>query len=100
MPTGLIEHPALERILLGRLDHAMVMPSGGAPEDAARLEAVLDVRGRRHVLVALPSDRGTPPDAWLAESLDASPAIVWLKDLEGRYLRINRRYGETFGITE
>ena len=29
--------------------------------------------------------------------MDESPAIVWLKDLDGRYLRVNRRYVEQLG---
>ena len=33
----------------------------------------------------------------LDEPLDESPAIVWLKDLDGRYLRVNRRYVEQLG---
>jgi hypothetical protein len=36
----------------------------------------------------------------LVEPLDESPAIVYVKDLDGRYLRVNRRYTEQLGVTE
>lgn len=36
----------------------------------------------------------------LVERLDESPAIVYVKDLDGRYLRINRRYTELLDATE
>lgn len=76
------------------------MPSGGTREDAVQLEAVTDVRGTRHVLAALPAARGSTPESWLAATLDTSPAIVWLKDREGLYLRVNQCYSETFGVAE
>ncbi|MGB6222375.1 PAS domain-containing protein [Haloferula sp.] len=34
----------------------------------------------------------------LQEMMDNSPAVVYLKDLEGRYLMVNRGYEELFGI--
>lgn len=34
----------------------------------------------------------------LQEMMDNSPAVVYLKDLDGRYLMINRGYEEMFGI--
>jgi hypothetical protein len=36
----------------------------------------------------------------LVEPLDESPAIVYVKDLHGHYLRVNRRYTELLGVTE
>jgi hypothetical protein len=36
----------------------------------------------------------------LVEPLDESPAIVYVKDLDGRYLRVNRRYTEQLDVTE
>ena len=41
--------------------------------------------------------RTEPVSPLLEEPLDESPAIVWLKDLDGRYLRVNRRYVEQLG---
>jgi len=32
--------------------------------------------------------------------LDNSPAVIFLKDLQGRYQLVNRRYEESFGITQ
>lgn len=40
------------------------------------------------------------PIALLGEELDASPAIGWLKDVGGRYVRINPRYAQQLGTTE
>jgi hypothetical protein len=39
-----------------------------------------------------------PASPLLDEPLDESPAIVWLKDLDGRYLRVNSRYLDQLGI--
>ena len=67
----------------------------------ADLVAVVDADGRRTAVMTIPSardaedlDRVSPV---LEEPLDESPAIVWLKDLDGRYLRVNRRYVEQLG---
>jgi pyruvate/2-oxoglutarate dehydrogenase complex dihydrolipoamide acyltransferase (E2) component len=40
------------------------------------------------------------PIALLGEELDASPAIGWLKDVGGRYVRINPRYAQQLGTTD
>jgi PAS domain-containing protein len=62
----------------------------------ATVDAVADSYGRRLALLTISAD----PDSDAAEStsplfeepLDESLAIVWLKDLDGRYLRVNDRY--------
>jgi PAS domain-containing protein len=62
----------------------------------AELVAVLDADGRRMSVLTIPAEpdgpEHEPASPLLDEPLDESPAIVWLKDLEGRYLRVNRRY--------
>ena len=49
------------------------------------------------ITTVLDAAAGEPVSPLLEESLDESPAIIWLKDLEGRYLRVNRRYVEQIG---
>ena len=38
------------------------------------------------------------PIGVLGHELDSSPAIAWLKDLDGRYVYVNRRYGEALRV--
>ncbi len=66
-------------------------------EDASlTVEAVTDTHGRQQAKLGSPIDEeGSPPEAPLSalrEALDHSPVIGWLKDLDGRYLHVNRRY--------
>jgi PAS domain-containing protein len=67
----------------------------------ADLVAAVDRDGRRAAVLTIPTVRDAtdtePASQLLEEPLDDSPAIVWLKDLEGRYLRVNRRYVEQLG---
>jgi PAS domain S-box-containing protein len=39
-------------------------------------------------------------EAQLRAILDHSVALIFVKDLEGRYLRVNRKYEELFGVTD
>jgi hypothetical protein len=39
------------------------------------------------------------PIGVLGHELDGSPAIAWLKDLDGRYVYVNRRYVEALRVT-
>jgi PAS domain-containing protein len=96
----------LGRVLEGRLlraDLALPSPVGSV---AAEAEAVLDAAVMRHALLTVaPFGADAEPrsgaDVLLDDpSLLDSPAIVWIKDLGGRYLRINRRYSERLGIDE
>ncbi len=68
----------------------------------AQLVAVTDAGGRRTAALTIPSTREgpeiEPASPVLEEPLDESPAIVWLKDLEGRYLRVNARYLEQLDV--
>jgi len=65
------------------------------------LVAVVDADGRRAAVLTIPTERDAadiePVSPLLEEPLDDSPAIVWLKDLDGRYLRVNRRYVDQLG---
>jgi hypothetical protein len=96
----------LGRVLEGRLlraDLALPSPTGSVNAEA---EAVLDAAVMRHALltvaVAQPEpDPRSGADVLLDdESLLDSPAVVWIKDLSGRYLRINRRYTQCLGIKD
>ena len=67
----------------------------------ATLAGVLDRYGRRLALLMIPAERDEAEirtgEPTLEEPLDASLAMVWLKDLDGRYLRVNSRYLEQLG---
>ncbi|HUO74202.1 MAG TPA: PAS domain-containing protein [Solirubrobacteraceae bacterium] len=89
----------LERVLAGEADHAVI----SIDSTPAEIEAIVDAHGTRRVLVTIGGARtATDParNALLDESLDAGRAIVWLKDLGGRYLRINSRFTAVLGTTE
>lgn len=68
--------------------------------DGAQAEAVAVVAptGRHYALLrVLPGDDDAArPDVHplLEEPIDDSPAIIWLKHLDGRYIRVNRRFCE------
>jgi PAS domain-containing protein len=87
----------VELITAGQADRLTV------PFDSleAELVAVLDSDGRRLAVLTIPAVRDAadiePASPLLEEPLDESPAIVWLKDLDGCYLRVNRRYVEQLG---
>ena len=88
----------LESIAAGEMESAQVRLDGLETE----LVAVLDGAGRRMAALTI-SRTGEEPDIeaaspLLEEPLDESPAIIWLKDLDGRYLRVNSRYLEQLDI--
>ena len=92
------QSPQLERVLAGDADRAAVTVEGMSGE----AEAVIDAAGMRHVLLTLPSDSSGAADdhnALLAEALEESPAIAWQKDLDGRYLQVNRTFASLLGVT-
>ena len=86
------QSPELQRVLDGQANAAVLKLEGIAVDIAA----VSDRGGARHVLLTLPTDElpslGDAGGALLDGALDESPAIVWLKDLEGRYVRANSRF--------
>jgi PAS domain-containing protein len=87
----------VELIIAGEADRLTVLLDGLE----ADLVAVVDKDGRRTAVLTIPTARDEadiePVSPVLEEPLDESAAIVWLKDLEGRYLRVNRRYVEQLG---
>lgn len=87
----------VEQITTGQADR-LTAPLEGLE---ASLAAVVDGRGRRMALLMIPTDHDEVDTATVSplfeEPLDESPAILWLKDLDGRYLRVNRRYAEQLG---
>jgi len=94
------QSPEFQRVLDGQAN-AAVLKLDGIPVDIA---AVSDRAGARHVLLTLPTEElpslGDAGGALLDSALDESPAIVWLKDLEGRYVRANSRFTTFLGTTE
>jgi PAS domain-containing protein len=87
----------VELISAGKTDRLTVLLDGSE----ADLVAVVDRHGRRRAVLTIPTARDAaaiaPASPVFEEPLDESPAIVWLKDLDGRYLLVNRRYLEQLG---
>jgi PAS domain S-box-containing protein len=54
-----------------------------------------DITERKRIEEALRTS-----EAQLRAILDHSVALIFVKDLDGRYLRVNRSYEEQFGVTE
>lgn len=95
-----LQSPELKRVLDGEAN-AAVLKLDGIVVDIA---AMADRRGGRHVLLTLPTEElpslGDAGGALLDGALDESPALVWLKDLDGRYVRANARFTSFLGIEE
>jgi PAS domain-containing protein len=87
----------VELVAAGQADRLTVLLDGLE----ADLVAVVDGDGRRTAVLTIPTALDAadiePASPVLEEPLDESAAIVWLKDLDGRYLRVNRRYVEQLG---
>jgi PAS domain-containing protein len=84
--------PELDLVLTGQTDAALV----DIGDFSVAIEAVTDATGKRQAMLSLPgedlaADPQSPVTA-LREAADESPAIVWVKDLEGRYLYVNSRF--------
>ncbi|HTP20256.1 MAG TPA: PAS domain-containing protein [Solirubrobacteraceae bacterium] len=94
------QSPEFQRVLDGQANAAVLKLDGIAVDIAA----VSDRGGARHVLLTLPTEElpslGDAGGALLDGALDESPAIVWLKDLDGRYVRVNSRFTTFLGTTE
>jgi len=94
------QSPELQRVLDSKAN-ASVLKLDGVAVDIA---AVSDRGGARHVLMTLPTDElpslGDAGGALLDGALDESPALVWLKDLDGRYVRVNSRFTTFLATTE
>jgi PAS domain-containing protein len=83
----------------GPFTFIMELPEVGSL--AAEVEAVRDAHQQLILLqVSLPRPGAGPPELarWLARFSDDARAIVWLKDLDGHYLQINRQYTDQLGV--
>jgi PAS domain-containing protein len=89
--------PDVELITTGQADRVIV-PLEGLD---VSLVAVVDSDGRRMALLTIPTVRDAAVihsvSPLLEEPLDESPAIIWLKDMDGRYLRVNHHYVAQLG---
>jgi PAS domain S-box-containing protein len=94
------ESAELGRVLEGQANAAVLKLDGVAIDIAA----MADRDGGRHILLTLPTSAlpsiGDAGEALLDGALDESPALVWLKDLDGRYVRVNSRFTALLGTTE
>ncbi len=92
--------PECRRVLSGQAN-AAVLKLDNVSVDIA---AMVDTAGERHVLLTVPTDElpslGDAGGALLDGALDESPALVWLKDLDGRYVRANPRFTSYLGTSE
>jgi len=92
--------PEVDLVLSGRTDAALI----SLGDLSVAIEAVTDAAGRRQAMLSLPGeDLGADPESPLAalrEAADESPALVWVKDLEGRYLYINPRFERDLDTSE
>ena len=95
-----LQAPELKRVLDGEANAAVLKLDGIAMDIAA----MADRSGGRHILLTLPTEElpslGDAGGALLDGALDESPALVWLKDLEGRYVRANARFTGLLGTSE
>jgi PAS domain S-box-containing protein len=94
------ESPELRRVLEGQANAAVLKLDGVAVD----ITAIADRDGGRHILLTLPTSAlpslGDAGEALLDGALDDSPALVWLKDLDGRYVRVNSRFTSYLGTSE
>jgi PAS domain-containing protein len=94
------QSPEIDRVLTGRADVA----TATLGDLSVEVEAVMDDSGRRQAVLTLPPLESSPdpqaPMSALRDAADESPAIVWVKDLEGRYLYANERYARDFDTSE
>lgn len=95
-----LQSSELRRVLDGEANAAVLKLEGIAVDIAA----MADRRGGRHVLMTLPTEElpslGDAGGALLDGALDESPALVWLKDLDGRYVRANSRFTTFLNTSE
>ena len=95
-----VASPECKRVLNGQANAAVLKLDGVA----VGIAAMADRDGGRHVLLTLPTGAlpslGDAGEALLDGALDESPALVWLKDLEGRYVRVNSRFTTLLGSSE
>lgn len=92
--------PEIDQVLTGRADVATVTLG----DLSVAVEAVTDASGHRQAMLTLPpldaAPEAGPPMSALRDAADESPAIVWVKDLDGRYLYANQRYARDLDTSE
>jgi PAS domain-containing protein len=91
-----VHRSALDRVLGGELEQVTIS-SGEVRIVVERARSADGASRALATVIADPHASAKPEDA-LAAWLDQSPAVAWLKDLQGRYLHVNGRYTERFGI--
>gem|GEM_PF-2851566 len=90
--------PELELVLRGEVNTAVI----DLGEFSVAIEAVIDAAGQRQAVLTLPVEESGEGESALRTLRDAaadSPAIVWVKDLDGRYQFVNSRYEDMLGTT-
>lgn len=80
-------------IIWGLINWEVICDTTGQPLHA--IANVQDITARKHAEEALRAS-----EAQLRAILDNSTAVIFIKDLEGRYLRINRWYEVVRGVTD
>jgi PAS domain S-box-containing protein len=80
-------------IIWASVNWAIIPGAEGRP--ARGVMSVQDITARKQIEEALRTG-----EAQLHAILDHSVALIFVKDLEGRYLRVNRKYKELFGVTD
>ncbi len=97
--AGKIFHGEMINYRKDRSEHYLEWTAGPVRNERGEVThfaaALRDVTERRRVEEALRNS-----EAQLRTILDYSSAVIFVKDLEGRYLRINRRYKVLHGVTE
>ena len=92
----------LYRLIRDECEHATVTLWGPEGSVAAEAECLLGSAGERYLLLSVRRGTGNEPragpESLIGPWLDEIPAIVWLKDLEGHYLHVNRAYTQVLGI--
>jgi PAS domain-containing protein len=92
--------PELQRVLSGQANAAVLK----LEHISIDIAAMVDTRGERHVLLTVPTEElpslGDAGSALLDGALDESPALAWLKDMDGRYVRANPRFTGYLGTSE
>src|SRR5262249_35435901 len=77
-------------IIWASVNWAIIPDAEGRP--ARAITSVQDITARKQIEEALRTS-----EAQLRAILDHSVALIFVKDLEGRYLQVNRKYAELFG---
>jgi PAS domain S-box-containing protein len=81
---------ALRRLLVKLIPAALRLPSPSGPQ-RADVDLAREVEER-------PRAQEASAQALLKAIIDNSPAIIYVKDIQGRYLMVNRRYTDVFHL--